>query len=93
MFLFLPFHIFMSPFQGAALNWWAHSFGYRNFNVKDTSKNIIPIDLLFWGEAYHNNHHKFPARLNNAKRWFEIDLGYWCMRLIEKARIIRINPA
>lgn len=93
MYLFLPVTLAMGAFQGAAVNWWAHRFGYENYKMGNTSKNILPVDLIFWGEAYHNNHHKHPGRPNNAHKWFEFDLGYNVMVLLHKLRIIKIKAA
>lgn len=91
MFLLLPLTVIMGSLHGVAINWWAHRFGYRNFNNADKSRNILPVDFLFLGEAFHNNHHKFPGRPNNAHRWFEFDTAYWLMKLMAKARLIRFN--
>jgi stearoyl-CoA desaturase (delta-9 desaturase) len=90
-FLLLPVTLAMSPLQGVAVNWWAHRFGYENFKMDNTSKNILPVDILFWGEAYHNNHHKHPTRPNNASKWFEWDMGYQAMRGMQKLGIIKIR--
>ena len=57
MFLLLPIHFLMSPVHGAIINWFAHKYGYTNFKVNDTSKNLLPVDFLMMGESYHNNHH------------------------------------
>ncbi|WP_090880421.1 acyl-CoA desaturase [Pedobacter rhizosphaerae] len=92
MWLFLPITFAMGALQGIAVNWWAHKFGYRNYTVNNTSRNIMPVDLIFWGEAYHNNHHKNPGRANNAVKWFEIDAGYGLMILMHKMRIIKLKP-
>ncbi|MFN6944649.1 MAG: fatty acid desaturase [Cytophagaceae bacterium] len=92
MFLFLPIHFAMGPIQGVAVNWWAHVYGYVNFRVNNTSKNILPVDLVFWGEAYHNNHHRYPSRPNNAVKWFEIDPGYILMKTMDKLGIIKLKP-
>ncbi len=92
-FLFLPVTFAMGAFQGAVVNWWAHKFGYRNFKVDNTSRNILPLDIFFWGEAYHNNHHRNPATPNNAHRWFEWDMGYAAMRLLHNLRVIRLVRA
>lgn len=91
MYLFLPIHFGMGAIQGAVVNWWAHVFGYVNFKVDNTSKNIIPIDLLFWGEAYHNNHHKHPSRPDNSFKKFELDPGYLVMRFLHWLSVIRIK--
>lgn len=90
--LLLPITVIMGSFQGMAVNWWAHKFGYENFKMTNTSKNILPFDLIFWGEAYHNNHHKYPARANNANRWFEWDMGYQSMRLLNFLGVIQLKP-
>ncbi len=89
-YLFLPVTIAMGAFQGAVVNWWAHKFGYENFEMENTSKNILPVDLLFWGEAYRNNHHHNPSKANNAHRWFEFDMGYAAMRFLNKVRVIKL---
>jgi stearoyl-CoA desaturase (delta-9 desaturase) len=90
-FLFLPVTLAMGSIQGVCVNWWAHRFGYENFAMDNTSKNILPVDLVFWGEAYHNNHHRFPGRPNNAVRWFEFDPGYWSMRGLQRLGVIKIT--
>jgi len=88
--LFLPATIIIWSLQGMAVNWWAHKFGYENYKMNNTSKNILPFDFIFWDEAYHNNHHKHPQKLNNAKRWFEWDMGYQTMRILDKLGIIKL---
>lgn len=91
LYLFLPITLAMGSVQGVAVNWWAHKFGYRNYNVKDTSTNIMPVDFIFWGEAYHNNHHRNPGRTNNAVRWFEVDFLYLAMRGMDAIGIIKLK--
>lgn len=91
--LLLPVTMSIGSFQGAAVNYWAHWFGYVNFKQANTSKNILPVDPIFWGESYHNNHHQHPGRANNAYRWFEVDMGYWAMRALHSLGIIRLRTA
>jgi stearoyl-CoA desaturase (Delta-9 desaturase) len=90
-YLFLPLTFAMGALQGSVVNWWAHKFGYENFKLNNTSKNIIPVDLFFVGESYHNNHHKYPGRPNNAIKWFEIDTTFQIARLLQWLHILRIN--
>jgi len=89
--LLFPVTIAMGSFQGVVVNWWAHKFGYENYEMTNTSKNILPVDLVFWGEAYHNNHHKHPQRANNAAKWFEWDMGYQSMRLMNYLGVIQLK--
>lgn len=90
--LFLPLTISIGSMQGAVVNYFAHRVGYRNYEVNNTSRNLIPfIDLFFWGEAYHNNHHKYAGRANHAVKWFEYDPLYAVMRVMDFAHIIRLK--
>lgn len=89
MFLFLPLTVIMGTLQGVIINWWAHKFGYVTYRMNNESKNILPVDFLFMGEAYHNNHHKYPGRIKNAHRWFEIDPTWLVIWFMNKLNIIR----
>ena len=89
LYCLIPFHIFMGPIHGFIVNWFGHKTGYRNFNeLKDNSKNSLPIDFLMMGELYQNNHHKKPNNLNFAVKWFEFDIGYLTCFILKKIKII-----
>lgn len=88
----LPVQFLMSPIHGAIINWGAHVWGYTNFKVKDTSKNLLPLDLLMWGESYHNNHHKLGGSANfGGQRWHEIDPMYIVMLFLHKVGVIKLK--
>ena len=91
MFLFLPFHFFMGPLHGVIINWFGHKLGYANFKVKDTSVNLLPIDFLMMGEAYHNNHHQHPSKPNFGSRWFEMDPAYPLIVIMKWMGIVRFD--
>lgn len=92
MYLLIPFHILMGPVHGTIINWFAHKYGYKNFNMNNTSRNLFPIDLLMLGEAYHNNHHKYPSSINfGGIRWHEIDPVYAVIRILDWLGIIKIK--
>ena len=92
--LFLPVALFMAPIHGVIINWFAHIYGYVNFKVNDTSKNLLPFDFLMMGEAYHNNHHTFSGRANfGGIRWFELDITYGIMKVLDFFRIIKLKKA
>lgn len=93
LWLFLPVIIMMAPIHGVIINWYAHIYGYSNFDLKDTSKNLLPFDFLMMGEAYHNNHHKHGSRANfGGVRWHEIDITYFVMKLLDKLKVIQLKP-
>lgn len=87
--LFLPIIILMAPIHGVIINWYAHIYGYVNFKVSDTSKNLLPFDFLMMGEAYHNNHHKHGGRANFGVKWHEFDPTYFIMRILNKLGFIK----
>jgi stearoyl-CoA desaturase (delta-9 desaturase) len=88
-FLLLPIVITMGAFHGAIVNWFAHKYGYINFRLRNTAKNLLVIDVLMLGESYHNNHHKHPSSVNFGNRWHEIDPVYPIIVLLKWLRIIR----
>ena len=89
MYFLLPIHFFSLYVGGAFVNWFCHKFGYRNYEVNDTSTNIPFIDIL--GETLHNNHHKYPSRPNFAHKWFEFDGTYYIILLFSKLGIVRLK--
>lgn len=90
LWLLYPIVLLMSPFHGAIINWYAHKFGYRNFEVKNTSSNLLHVDFLMLGESYHNNHHKHPSSINFGKKWHELDPIYPIIRLFAALHIIKL---
>jgi stearoyl-CoA desaturase (delta-9 desaturase) len=91
-YLLIPVHWVMSPIHGAIINWFAHTVGYRNYSLTNTSKNILPVDFLMMGEGYHNNHHMFPQEPNfGTKRWFELDFTYLVIKILNFLGIIKFK--
>jgi len=93
LLLLLPVVLTMGAFHGAIINWFAHKYGYLNFRLKNTSRNLFSIDIFMLGESYHNNHHKSPSSINFGKRWHELDPVYPIILLLRWLRIIRMGVA
>lgn len=80
------------PFLAAGVvNGIGHYYGYRNYSTNDHSKNFFPIGILIGGEELHNNHHAFPYAANLARRWFEIDIGFYYIKLLSMLKLARIK--
>ena len=91
-FLLIPVHIFMGAIHGFIVNWFGHLIGYRNFDdLKDNSKNTLPVDFLMMGELYQNNHHRYPKKGDFAHRWFEVDIGYMITIILLRFKIIQLS--
>ena len=91
-YLLLPVHFLMGPVQGALVNWCGHKYGYQNYDNGDHSRNSTPWGIFLMGELFQNNHHYAREDANFAKRWFEIDLTYQIMRVLNRAGIILLLP-
>ncbi|RLD21662.1 MAG: acyl-CoA desaturase [Bacteroidetes bacterium] len=91
-YLLIPLHVIMGPLHGVVINWGAHKYGYTNFKVGDTSKNLFPIDIIMMGEGLHNNHHKHAMRYNFAWKKWEFDPTYPVIWMLDKLRIIKLKP-
>ena len=84
--LILLTQIVWIPFWAAGvINGVGHFFGYRSWDVPapDASRNISPIGMLIGGEELHNNHHAFPASARFSVKWYEVDLGWIYIRILE----------
>lgn len=68
-----------------AVNSATHLWGYKNYETRDNSRNLWWVALITFGEGWHNNHHAHPAVANHGHhRWWEIDVSYLTIRLMEK---------
>jgi len=67
-----------------AVNSATHMWGYRNYETSDDSKNLWWVGLLAWGEGWHNNHHAFQRMARHGHKWWEIDLTYYAICVLEK---------
>lgn len=71
---------------GSLINTIGHSskLGYRYYNLSDKSINNPILGIFMWGEGWHNNHHRHQSRPNIGERWWEIDIGYYFIKLIRQ---------
>ena len=61
-----------------------HLWGTRRFQTRDDSRNNPLIAALTFGEGWHNNHHAYPRSARHGLRWFEIDVNWIQIKLLEK---------
>ncbi|MEO8203282.1 MAG: fatty acid desaturase [Betaproteobacteria bacterium] len=82
--LILVTQIIWIPFWAAGvINGVGHWFGYRNFDAADASTNILPWGILIGGEELHNNHHSHATSAKLSSRWYEFDIGWMYIRILE----------
>ena len=84
------------PFWAAGvINGIGHWFGYRSYDVADASRNIVPWGILIGGEELHNNHHAFAASAKLSSKWYEFDIGWMYICILESlglATVKRLAP-
>jgi stearoyl-CoA desaturase (delta-9 desaturase) len=66
-----------------SVNSLSHMFGYQNYNTEEHSKNNWLVALLTVGEGWHNNHHHDQSAASVQHRWWEIDISYYEIRLMQ----------
>jgi len=60
-----------------------HMWGTRRYATADTSRNNIWLALLTLGEGWHNNHHHYPSTARQGFYWWEIDVTYYVIKVME----------
>jgi stearoyl-CoA desaturase (delta-9 desaturase) len=71
-----------------SINSFAHMFGYRTYRTPDNSRNNPLLVLITMGEGWHNNHHRFQGSVRQGFFWWEVDLTYLGLRVMEKFGMI-----
>jgi stearoyl-CoA desaturase (delta-9 desaturase) len=87
--LWIPFH------AAGVVNGLGHFWGYRNYDSPDASTNISPWGIWIGGEELHNNHHTYPTSAKLSSKWFEFDIGWAYIRVLEAlglAKVLRLAP-
>jgi stearoyl-CoA desaturase (delta-9 desaturase) len=83
-------------FAAGIINGIGHYWGYRNYDCADAATNIFPIGILIGGEELHNNHHTFGTSAKLSSKWYEFDIGWMYIRIMEMlglAKVKKVAPA
>ncbi|HXQ73831.1 MAG TPA: fatty acid desaturase [Pyrinomonadaceae bacterium] len=60
-----------------------HLWGRKRFETDDDSRNTWWVALLTFGEGWHNNHHAHPTSARHGIRWYEFDLNWIGIRVLQ----------
>ena len=63
--------------------------GFRRFDTPDQSVNRPLLALLTLGGGWHNNHHRYAAPARAGFAWWEIDVAYCTLRVLEAFGVVR----
>lgn len=80
------------PFWAAGvINGIGHYWGYRHWATPDASRNISPLGILIGGEELHNNHHAYPTSAKLSSKWYEFDIGWLYIRMLETLGLAKVK--
>jgi stearoyl-CoA desaturase (delta-9 desaturase) len=91
-----PF-VFWGVFVRVVFSWhatWlvnsaAHIWGSKRFATRDDSRNNWWVALLAFGEGWHNNHHAHPSSARHGLAWYEVDVNWYGIRLLEMLGLVK----
>ena len=85
--------IFLRTVVGWHFTWLVnsatHLWGTRRFETRDDSRNNGLIAAITWGEGWHNNHHAYPRSARHGLTWYEFDINWIQIKVLEKMGLIK----
>jgi stearoyl-CoA desaturase (delta-9 desaturase) len=70
------------------VNSLAHTYGRRAYDTADDSTNNWFVALLTFGEGWHNNHHAFPTSARHGLKWYQFDMNWLTLLVIQRLGIV-----
>ena len=70
------------------INSLAHLHGARRYLTGDQSRNNWLLAFFTLGEGWHNNHHASQASARQGFRWWEYDVTFYLLWLLEKVGLV-----
>ncbi|HTI38041.1 MAG TPA: fatty acid desaturase [Vicinamibacterales bacterium] len=85
--------IFLRVVVGLHATWLVnsatHMWGSRRFATRDDSRNSWWVALLTFGEGWHNNHHAHPVSARHGLVWYELDISWITLKILNAFGIVR----
>ena len=71
------------------INSLAHVYGKQRYLTGDDSRNNWWLALLTLGEGWHNNHHYYMASVRQGFYWWEVDITYYLLKVLQVFGLVR----
>lgn len=81
--------IFAITHATGSINSLCHFFGSKRFTTEDKAGNVGWLCLPTFGESWHHNHHMFPTSARHGLKWWELDLSWIVLWMLEKLCLVR----
>ena len=70
------------------INSFSHVYGTQAYDSRDNSRNNPWVSILTFGESWQNNHHAFESSAAIGLKWWQVDLGYSVIWILEKLGLV-----
>ncbi len=70
------------------INSLTHVWGKRRYATTDDSRNNFWLAILTLGEGWHNNHHYYQRSTRQGFYWWEIDLSFYVLKVMEVLHLV-----
>jgi stearoyl-CoA desaturase (delta-9 desaturase) len=70
------------------INSLAHVWGSKRYATQDESRNNAVLAVLTLGEGWHNNHHHYQRSARQGFYWWELDITFYVLKVLEKLRVV-----
>jgi sn-1 stearoyl-lipid 9-desaturase len=75
------------------INSACHLWGDQPFPESgDYSKNLWWMAILANGEGWHNNHHMYQSSPKHGLEWYQIDVTWYIIKVLQVLKLVDINP-
>lgn len=85
--------IFLRVIVGLHATWLVnsatHMWGSRRFATRDDSRNSWWVALITFGEGWHNNHHAHPVSARHGLMWYEFDISWITLKILNAVGVVR----
>lgn len=75
--------VFLVQHMAFSVNSICHMVGRRDYESGDQSRNNFLCGIFSGGEGFHNTHHAFPTSARHGLEWWQPDLAWYVIRLME----------
>ena len=70
------------------INSLTHVFGRRRYVTTDNSRNSLILALVTMGEGWHNNHHYYQRSVRQGFYWWEIDMTFYILKVMQALGLV-----
>jgi stearoyl-CoA desaturase (delta-9 desaturase) len=70
------------------INSLAHVWGSKRYATGDESRNNGLLAVLTFGEGWHNNHHHYQRSARQGFYWWEVDISYYVLKVLEVLHLV-----